>query len=153
MPNADTGFVRLPSGLRLRYRCAGDDGPTALLLHGWPETGHAWRRVLPTLAASGYVVVAPDLRGAGDSDKPIGGYEAASRMEDVRALAAALGLADAPLFVAGHGDDGAAAAAAYAAAYPAEVAGLALISAGPVCCRPRPAGRACFTKPRTCRSC
>ena len=131
MSNADTGFVRLPSGLRLRYRCAGDDGPTALLLHGWLESGHAWRRVLPTLAASGYVVVAPDLRGAGDSDKPIGGYEPASRMEDVRALASALGLADAPLFVAGHGDGGADAAAAYAAAHPAEVAGLALISAGP----------------------
>jgi haloacetate dehalogenase len=131
MSNADTGFVRLPSGLRLRYRCAGDEGPTALLLHGWPETGHAWRRVLPTLAASGYVVVAPDLRGCGDSDKPIGGYEASSRMEDARALIAALGLADSPIFVVGHGDAGAETASAYAVFHPAEVAGLALLSAGP----------------------
>ena len=44
---------------------------TALLLHGWPETGHAWRRVLPTLAASGYVVVAPrPARGGGTRTSP-----------------------------------------------------------------------------------
>lgn len=131
MSNAESGFVRLPSGLRLRYRCAGDEGPTALLLHGWPETGHAWRRVLPTLAASGYIVVAPDLRGCGDSDKPIGGYEAAARMEDMRALVMALGLADAPIFVVGHGDTGAETALAYAAIHSDEVAGLALLSAAP----------------------
>ncbi len=131
MSNAESGFVRLASGLRLRYRCAGDEGPTTLLLHGWPETGHAWRRVLPTLAASGYVVVAPDLRGAGDSDKPTAGYEAAVRMEDVRELVAALGLAEDPVYVVGHGDAGAEAASAYAAVHPGEVAGLALLSAGP----------------------
>ena len=131
MSNAESGFVRLADGLRLRYRCAGDEGPTALLLHGWPETGHAWRRILPTLAASGYVVVAPDLRGCGDSDKPTGGYEAMSRMKDVRALLAALGLAEEPVFVVGHGDAGAEAALVYAAAHPAEAAGLALISAAP----------------------
>jgi len=111
MSHADSGFVRLHNGLRLRYVCAGDGGPTALLLHGWPETNHAWRRVLPTLAASGYVVVAPDLRGCGDSDKPTAGYDAHTRMEDVRELAAA---------------------------HPSEVAGLALLSAAPGLL-PRPA--------------
>ena len=131
MSNADSGFVRLRDGLRLRYVCAGDGGPTALLLHGWPETGHAWRRVLPTLAASGYVAVAPDLRGCGDSDHPTGGYDARTRMEDVRELISALGLAEEPVFAVGHGDFGAETASAYAAAYPNEVAGLALLSAAP----------------------
>ena len=131
MSTLDLGFVRLPSGLRLRYRCAGDEGPTALLLHGWPETGYAWRRVLPTLAASGYVVIAPDGRGCGDSDKPSGGYEARTRMEDARAVLAALALADNPVYVVGHGEAGAETAAAYAATYPGEVAALALLSAGP----------------------
>ena len=131
MSHADSGFVRLPSGLRLRYRYAGEDGPTVLLLHGWPETGHAWRRILPTLAASGYVAVAPDGRGSGDSDKPSGGYEAETRMEDMRALIAALDLARGPLLVAGHGDSGTQAAQAYAAAHPDEVAAVALLSAGP----------------------
>ncbi len=139
MPTADSGFVRLHDGLRLRYLCAGDGGPTALLLHGWPETSHAWRRVLPTLAASGYVVVAPDLRGCGDSDHPTGGYDAKTRMEDVRELVSALGLAEEPLFVAGHGEAGAETALAFAAAYPKEVAGLALLSAAPGLL-PKPAG-------------
>lgn len=107
------------------------DGPTVLLLHGWPQTGHAWRRILPTLAASGYLPLAPDMRGCGDSDKPTGGYDAVSRMEDARALVAALGLGDEPIFVAGHGDEGAEAALAYAAQHPAEVAGIAAVSAIP----------------------
>ena len=138
MSTADSGFVRLQSGLRLRYVCAGDEGPTVLLLHGWPETSHAWRRVLPTLAASGYVAVAPDLRGCGDSDKPSTGYDAQTRMEDVRELVSALGLAEDAVFVAGHGDAGAETALAFATAYPTEVAGLALLSAAPGLL-PRPA--------------
>ena len=131
MPLLDLGFVRLGDGTRLRYRCLGDGGPTVLLLHGWPETGHAWRHILPTLAASGYLCVAPDQRGAGDSDKPSGGYDAATRMEDMRALVSALGLDDGPLFVVGHGAGGADAAGAYAALHPKEVAGVVFVSALP----------------------
>lgn len=131
MPLLDLGFVRLSDGTRLRYRCLGDGGPTVLLLHGWPETGHAWRHILPTLSASGYLCVAPDQRGAGDSDKPSGGYDAATRMEDVHELVSALGLNDGPLFVVGHGAGGADAAGAYAALHPEEVSGAAFISALP----------------------
>ena len=130
MSPLELGFLRLSSGLRLRFRCLGDDGPTLLLLHGWPQTGHAWRRVMPTLAASGYRVVVPDLRGAGASDKPTEGYDARTRMEDVRELVSALGLGDAPVFVVGHGE-GADVAAAYGAAHPAEVAGVAQLSVAP----------------------
>ena len=124
------GFLRLASGLRLRFRCLGDDGPTVVLLHGWPQTGYAWRRVMPTLAASGYLAVAPDLRGAGDSDKPTAGYDPATRAEDVRELVSTLGLGDTPVFVVGHGE-GADVALAYADAHPDEVAGLVLLSALP----------------------
>ncbi len=131
MSSPELGFIRLADGLRLRYRWMPADGPTVLLLHGWPQTGHAWRRVLPTLAASGYVPLAPDLRGCGDSDKPAGGYDAMTRMEDVRELVSVLGLGDAPIFVVGHGEGGAEIAQAYAAAHPSEVACLALLSAMP----------------------
>lgn len=127
-PETETGYVRTESGVRLFYRRMGGDGLPVLLLHGWPETGHAWRRVMPTLATSGYTVVAPDLRGAGLSDKPTGGYDALTRMEDVRTILRTLDLADAPLFVVGHGDDGAMAAQTYVVAHRDEVAGLALIS-------------------------
>ena len=129
MSTLELGFLRLTDSLRLRYRCMGDEGPTVVLLHGWPQTGHAWRRVLPTLAASEYVVLAPDLRGCGDSDKPVGGYDSLTRMEDVRELVATLELGDAPVFVVGHGAEGAAVAEAYAAQHPAEVAGWVTISA------------------------
>ena len=131
MSTLEQGFLRLGSGLRLRFRRMGDEGPAVVLLHGWPQTGYAWRRVLSTLAASGYVGFAPDLRGCGESDKPAGGYDARTRMEDIRELVALRGLADAPLFVVGHGDEGAAVASAYAAVYPSEVAGLAMISSVP----------------------
>lgn len=131
MSNLELGFIRLADGLRLRYRCTEADGPTVLLLHGWPQSGHAWRRVVPSLAATGYFPLVPDLRGCGDSDKPTGGYDPATRMEDMRALVAALGVGDDPIFLVGHGDEGAEVANAYALAYPEEVAGLAVLSAVP----------------------
>jgi len=48
------------------------EGPLVVLLHGFPEFWYAWRRQIPVLAAAGYRVVAPDLRGYNLSDKPRG---------------------------------------------------------------------------------
>ena len=48
---------------------------TVLLIHGAPQTGYAWRKVVPTLVAAGYQVVVPDYRGAGASTKPRDGYD------------------------------------------------------------------------------
>ena len=45
-------------------------GPAVLLLHGYPETKLMWRHVAPVLAQR-FTVVAPDLRGYGDSEKPV----------------------------------------------------------------------------------
>lgn len=47
-------------------------GPLVLLLHGFPETWYAWRHQLNYLALQGYHAVAPDMRGYGDSDSPLG---------------------------------------------------------------------------------
>ena len=60
--------VRL-HGLSVNYAIAGT-GPPVLLLHGHPQTHVVWRKVAPQLVAAGYQVIAPDLRGYGDSDKP-----------------------------------------------------------------------------------
>ena len=57
------------SGIEINYALAGT-GPPILLLHGHPQTHVAWRKVAPLLAASGYQVIAPDLREYGDSSKP-----------------------------------------------------------------------------------
>lgn len=61
--------VLLPSGVTLRVRFGGQ-GPTVLLLHGYPQTSACWHLVAPQLVAAGYTVIAPDLRGYGGSDKP-----------------------------------------------------------------------------------
>ena len=53
---------------------AGGEGPPLLLLHGYPETHVMWHRVAPELAQA-FSVVAPDLRGYGDSSKPEGGTD------------------------------------------------------------------------------
>jgi len=55
--------------VRLRVSLQGE-GPTVLLLHGWPDTSSLWDDVAPELVSAGYRVAAPDLRGCGRSDKP-----------------------------------------------------------------------------------
>ncbi|WP_434055808.1 MAG: alpha/beta hydrolase [Roseibium sp.] len=57
------------SGVDINYARAGE-GPPVLLLHGHPQTHIVWRKVAPQLTSAGYTVVAPDLRGYGDSGKP-----------------------------------------------------------------------------------
>lgn len=64
----DLQRVRLRS-IEINYASAGK-GPPILLLHGHPQTHVAWRKVAPLLVAAGYQVIAPDLRGYGDSEKP-----------------------------------------------------------------------------------
>jgi pimeloyl-ACP methyl ester carboxylesterase len=66
-------------------------GPLVLLLHGFPEFWWSWRHQLPGLAAAGHRVVAVDLRGYGDSDKPPRGYDLWTLSGDVAGLVRALG--------------------------------------------------------------
>ena len=43
------------------------DGPAMIFVHGWPERAHSWRHQIPVFAGLGFRVIAPDLRGYGDS--------------------------------------------------------------------------------------
>ena len=52
----------------------GGNGPGLLLLHGYPQTHAMWHKIAPRLAQD-FTVVAPDLRGYGDSGKPHGDRE------------------------------------------------------------------------------
>ena len=66
--------------------------PPIVLLHGWPETWYEWRHVMPWLAAH-HPVIAVDLRGLGDSSRPIEGYDKRTVANDVfRLLTGHLGL-------------------------------------------------------------
>jgi pimeloyl-ACP methyl ester carboxylesterase len=80
------------NGVRLHYVEAGS-GPLVVLLHGFPEFWYCWRAQIPLLAAAGFHVVAPDMRGYGLSDKPRGvrSYDAEQLAGDVAGLIAHLG--------------------------------------------------------------
>jgi pimeloyl-ACP methyl ester carboxylesterase len=85
--------------VRLHYLTAGSGDPV-LLLHGWPYTSHQWRDVIPLLAPH-HRIVAPDLRGLGDSSAPASGYEKYTLAEDVwRLCTSTLGIERA--HVVGH---------------------------------------------------
>jgi haloacetate dehalogenase len=118
--------VAVIGSLRMHYQRAGA-GPPLMLLHGWPQTHHCWRHLLPRLATS-YTVIAPDLRGYGLTDKPLGGYDKRTMAEDVRGLAAHLGFQR--LAVVGH-DRGARVAHRWALDHPEEVERLALLDIVP----------------------
>ena len=87
------------NGVRLHAAEAGR-GPLVLLLHGFPQFWWTWRSQLTDLAAAGFHVVAPDLRGYGASDKPPRGYDLPTLSADVAALVRALGEQEA--VVVGH---------------------------------------------------
>lgn len=114
-------------GIDLHYVTAGD-GPPLVLLHGWPQTWYEWRDVIPHLAET-HTVVAPDLRGMGDSEKPHDGYDKDTVAGDVRELVHELGHGDDAVAVVGH-DWGMPTAYAYAAQYRDEVRALAVLEAG-----------------------
>jgi pimeloyl-ACP methyl ester carboxylesterase len=82
------------NGIRIHYVREGQGTPL-LLLHGWPEFWYVWRKCIPTLARD-FDVIAPDLRGFGDTEKPSTGPSADAtagvHAEDMLALMDALDL-------------------------------------------------------------
>ena len=74
-------------GVELAYIREGVGGYPLLLVHGWPETMRIWWRNIAPLAAAGFEVVVPDLRGFGDSGlAPDGFYDLAAHARDLHAL-------------------------------------------------------------------
>jgi len=107
------------AGARFHVATAGA-GPTLLLLHGWPEYWRSWEPVMQRLGDR-FTLVAPDLRGFGESDKPAGPWGAEDHARDVIALLDALRLGR--VGVVGH-DVGGAVMLSLARASPERLAGL-----------------------------
>jgi pimeloyl-ACP methyl ester carboxylesterase len=105
----------------------GGQGDPVVLLHGWPETWYAWRHIMPALAQN-YTVIAPDLRGLGDSSKPTTGYDGKTVAEDIHQLVTQLGFNT--IYLVGH-DIGTWVAYPYAAEHPAEVEKLVIMEVPP----------------------
>ena len=112
------------NGVRLHYLVAGKGDPV-VLLHGYAETSHMWRPLIAKLAST-HTVIAPDLRGAGQSSKPADGYTKAAMAQDIHALARKLGYVH--IQIVGH-DIGLMVAYAYAAQYSSDVDRIALMDA------------------------
>ncbi|WP_280239178.1 alpha/beta fold hydrolase [Nocardia abscessus] len=109
--------------VRLHYVTAGSGDPL-VLLHGWPTTWYEWHKVIPLLSQS-YRVIAPDLRGLGDSSRPSSGYDKRTISEDVwQLLRGELGLES--WFLVGH-DWGAVVAYALTAAHRDAIRRLAIV--------------------------
>jgi pimeloyl-ACP methyl ester carboxylesterase len=73
--------------IRLHYIEEGE-GPLVVLLHGFPESSFSWRNQIPALANAGYHVIAPDLRGYGDSSRPadVDAYRMTLIVQDIAGL-------------------------------------------------------------------
>lgn len=112
------------NGVRLHYRIDGS-GPPVVLLHGYTQTGHMWRPIVPSLARR-HTVIVPDLRGAGGSAKPETGYDKKTLALDVRALVTSLGFDR--VAIVGH-DIGLMVAYAYAAQFPQATERVVLMDA------------------------
>lgn len=112
------------NGVKLHYLVAGR-GESVILLHGYAQNSHMWRPLIPELAKT-HTVLAPDLRGFGQSSKPAIGYDKKTMAQDIHALALSLGIKRA--IVVGH-DIGLMVAYAYAAQFPNEVDRVVLMDA------------------------
>jgi alpha/beta hydrolase family protein len=86
------------NGIQMHYVIGGHGDPV-VLLHGWPETWYAWHNIMSALA-NNFTVIAPDLRGLGDSSKPPTGYDGKTTAEDIHQLVTQLGFKT--IFLVGH---------------------------------------------------
>ena len=113
------------NGVKVHYLKAGTGKTPLVLLHGFGDTSRMW---IPLFADFGqdYTVIAPDLRGLGDSSRPASGYDKKTAAADIHELVKSLGYERIDLV--GH-DIGLMVAYAYAAQYPNEVNKLALLEA------------------------
>jgi pimeloyl-ACP methyl ester carboxylesterase len=86
-------FVELGEGVTIHVADAGPaDGPVVMFVHGFPENWWEWHELIGPLAADGYRVVCPDLRGAGWSSAPRSRYTKAEKAEDLAAVLDHLGI-------------------------------------------------------------
>ena len=92
------------NGTTLHYAAAGTAGSPVLLVHGFPETWQAFRKLMPLLA-TGHRVFAVDLRGFGDSDTAGEDHDSATAAEDLHQLIARLGVG--PVHLTGQDISGA----------------------------------------------
>jgi pimeloyl-ACP methyl ester carboxylesterase len=111
------------NGIIMHYVIGGKGDPV-VLLHGWPETWYEWRHIIPQLIDNNYTVIAPDMRGFGDSEKPQIGYDTKTVAEDIYQLVKKLG--NSKIYIVAH-DWGGPVAYSYAAAHTQDVRKMVIL--------------------------
>ena len=110
------------NGIQMHYVIGGKGDPI-VLLHGFPQSWYEWRHIMPSLAKN-YTVIVPDLRGFGDSSKPVTGYDGKTTAEDIYQLTSQLGFNQ--ILLVAH-DVGGQTAYSYAVAHPNNVTKLVIM--------------------------
>jgi pimeloyl-ACP methyl ester carboxylesterase len=113
------------SGARIHYLRAGTGKRTLVLIHGFGDTSHMWTPLFDEFGSE-YAIIAPDMRGLGESSRPMTGYDKKTIANDIHELVKSLGFER--ISLVGH-DIGLMVAYSYAAQYPNEVEKLALLEA------------------------
>jgi pimeloyl-ACP methyl ester carboxylesterase len=122
LPGFKYRLIDVGDGIRLNT-VMGGSGRALFLLHGFPQTWQEWRHVMPELAKR-YTVIAVDLKGSGQSDKPVTGYDKVTMAGELDQLRQKLGLDS--VYIAGH-DIGGMIAYAWAATHRTAVAKIAIL--------------------------
>jgi len=135
------------NGLKFHVVDEGSGDDAVVLLHGFPDSSFMWRNQITALTGAGFRVIAPDLRGYGDSDKPEGveNYAMHLLVQDVNGIMDALGVERA--HIVGH-DWGAALAWAFAGNLPGRTRSLTALAVG----HPRAFLRSMLTSGQAARS-
>src|SRR5262245_1687471 len=110
---------------KIHYLRAGIGAKTLVLIHGFGDTSHMWIPLFDDFGEE-YTIIAPDMRGLGESSRPLTGYDKTTIAADIHELVKTLGFQKIDLV--GH-DIGLMVAYAYAAQYPSEIDKLALLEA------------------------
>src|SRR5579875_2109460 len=93
MPATETSAIthhRINTNGTVLHVATAGRGPAVVLLHGWPHTWQLWTNIIPALAAT-HRVIAPDLRGLGDSERAADGYDLHTLAADIAGMLQALG--------------------------------------------------------------
>jgi pimeloyl-ACP methyl ester carboxylesterase len=113
------------NGVKIHYLKAGTGKTPLVLIHGFGDTSHMWIPLFDEFGKD-YTIIAPDMRGLGDSSRPDAGYDKKTIAADIHELVKSLGYKQ--IYLVGH-DIGLMVAYSYAAQFPSEVEKLALLEA------------------------
>jgi pimeloyl-ACP methyl ester carboxylesterase len=113
------------SGAKIHFLKAGTGKKALVLIHGFGDTSHMWIPLFDEFGKD-YTIIAPDMRGLGDSSRPMTGYDKKTIAADIHELVKGLGYEK--ITLVGH-DIGLMVAYSYTAQYPSEVEKLALLEA------------------------